>query len=626
MAKYTNPNFVNDSAPALNEANLNELANAVENLTVPNGGTGKSTFALDALLAGNGEDPFKEITGTGAVYNQGDDLRFGTLPINCGGTGATTPQEAVKNLGINADIINTYICTTTNNTVQLTNIGGGPNIKFVADADCPPNPVIIVNGATVATQYSNGLPLSAGAWVAGAIITCFLNNEKTELNFKMPSKGGEKFGLGYYPDGDTIETRQKYLFGASEFQVPTYDAPGETKYRKLNYNSWKPILNAIFKPCMLKTNGEVDYYLDPNDTTKKLDGTPSDISNPDYDGNAMVEVNGFYKWTTAITAPSVGSEFPSQETIFSTSPLDETSFADAFKNESGIVQDKFYWGMFKGSLVNGRLRSLANRDIMINQSTEAEIQYAKANGIGYNISYLSGRLYMESLFKVIMKDAGKRSVPINVGYAPNDGWGTNVTAPIKTGTTSQEGMFANSVNTWEEQRTSDNKIFYVEGMQGNVWEALNGLYFERTTKTPKYKMFPPYNLSGIGYIVPLNAPLYSQLEKNYPVSGTQFEYGTNPTFVPQLIYYENYPEGEYTGPKNPEYSILPVGYGDVDTPVVYVGGDTYYNSQGGYSLGTITQPVIYRYFGTADNNFQGESIFYGNIKRYSGARLTYIKP
>jgi len=54
-----------------------------------------------------------------------------------------------------------------------------------------------------------------------------------------------------------------------------------------NYGSWE---NAFFmpKPCMLKSNGKVDYYLDPNDYTKKLNGAASDIANPNYDGNAMM--------------------------------------------------------------------------------------------------------------------------------------------------------------------------------------------------------------------------------------------------------------------------------------------------------------------------------------------------
>ena len=63
--------------------------------------------------------------------------------------------------------------------------------------------------------------------------------------------------------------------------------PASMRSTTFDYGSWK---NAFFmpKPCMLKSNGKVDYYLDPNDYTKKLNGTASDISNPNYDGNAMM--------------------------------------------------------------------------------------------------------------------------------------------------------------------------------------------------------------------------------------------------------------------------------------------------------------------------------------------------
>ena len=58
---------------------------------------------------------------------------------------------------------------------------------------------------------------------------------------------------------------------------------------QFDYGDWE---DAFFmpKPCMLKSNGIVDYYLDPNDYNKKLeDGTISDVANANYDGNAMME-------------------------------------------------------------------------------------------------------------------------------------------------------------------------------------------------------------------------------------------------------------------------------------------------------------------------------------------------
>ena len=71
----------------------------------------------------------------------------------------------------------------------------------------------------------------------------------------------------------------------------------------LDYGSWG---NAFFlpRPVMLKSNGTVDYELDHNDFTKKLNGATSDVSNTSYDGNCMIafpqvwlkfEVDGNYQ-------------------------------------------------------------------------------------------------------------------------------------------------------------------------------------------------------------------------------------------------------------------------------------------------------------------------------------------
>lgn len=65
-----------------------------------------------------------------------------------------------------------------------------------------------------------------------------------------------------------------------------------------DYGDWQ---NSFFlpKPCMLKSDGSVDYYLDVDDYTKKIDGTVSDISDSTYDGNAMVEWSTiYYKFET----------------------------------------------------------------------------------------------------------------------------------------------------------------------------------------------------------------------------------------------------------------------------------------------------------------------------------------
>lgn len=63
----------------------------------------------------------------------------------------------------------------------------------------------------------------------------------------------------------------------------------------LVWGSWKDFVEEYFKPAMLKSDGTIDYYLDPYDLTKKTDGvTASDVANTSYDGNAMLIVKPIY--------------------------------------------------------------------------------------------------------------------------------------------------------------------------------------------------------------------------------------------------------------------------------------------------------------------------------------------
>jgi hypothetical protein len=98
---YTNPNFQNNNTPAINATNLNNLANAVQNLCVENGGTGKNSITSGALVKGNGTNAVGEVIGTGALYSAtSGSPQFGTLPVNCGGTGVVTLDALKTALGL----------------------------------------------------------------------------------------------------------------------------------------------------------------------------------------------------------------------------------------------------------------------------------------------------------------------------------------------------------------------------------------------------------------------------------------------------------------------------------------------------------------------------------------------
>ena len=94
---YVNPGWTNGAAPAIDQDNLNDMSDALEQLSPENGGTGKQGVTAGALLKGNGSDPMQEVSGTGALYaNTTNNPQFGTLPASCGGTGVTT-LDALKN-------------------------------------------------------------------------------------------------------------------------------------------------------------------------------------------------------------------------------------------------------------------------------------------------------------------------------------------------------------------------------------------------------------------------------------------------------------------------------------------------------------------------------------------------
>ena len=122
-----------------------------------------------------------------------------------------------------------------------------------------------------------------------------------------------------------------------------------------NYGSWQ---NVFFmpKPCMVKFDGTVDYYLDPNDFTKKVDGTASDVGNINYAGNAMMEFPKIWFKFEAGTANGEGYFYVSNQKV------DDTYRCWCNMDADGNEIDHFYMAIYNGTMPNGlsdKLRSLS---------------------------------------------------------------------------------------------------------------------------------------------------------------------------------------------------------------------------------------------------------------------------
>lgn len=69
-------------------------------------------------------------------------------------------------------------------------------------------------------------------------------------------------------------------------------SPDLERIGKAELHALLPVHNSM-KPCLLLDSGVVNYYLNPTDWTKKMDGTPS--VRDGSDGQVMIEVPTYYR-------------------------------------------------------------------------------------------------------------------------------------------------------------------------------------------------------------------------------------------------------------------------------------------------------------------------------------------
>lgn len=137
-----------------------------------------------------------------------------------------------------------------------------------------------------------------------------LDDDQTEYTYVAPLENGKvpnkyltaatKEDLGVVKVGDglnvtdgTISVDKKYLIDILSYGVEwdtTVADPACIRIGNPLYHKQLPI-QSEYKGCLVK-NGVVNYYLDPNDWSKKADGTPSVLDGTD--GDVMVHIPKFY--------------------------------------------------------------------------------------------------------------------------------------------------------------------------------------------------------------------------------------------------------------------------------------------------------------------------------------------
>lgn len=279
---------------------------------------------------------------------------------------------------------------------------------------------------------------------------------------------------------------------------------------KMNYDTgtfdWGSWADAPFipKPCMLKSDGTVDYYLDPNDYALKEDGTSSDIGNTSYDGNAMVEWGDGVRPIYLTIVPDTDI---TQATIhISNYVVDDTSTCYPFMDSNGNIIKHFYTPCYAGSLINNKLRSISGQVVMQSKTAEQEMTYAQANGDGYNIELTCDRILINFLLILMSKTLNTENA---YGKGNQSGYVNNASSNYgmhNTGTMNSKGLFWGK-NVSSASDTSGVKVFGMEDWWGNQWRRMAGLitiagkiYIKLTHSTADGSTTTGYNTTGSGYI------------------------------------------------------------------------------------------------------------------------------
>ena len=297
---------------------------------------------------------------------------------------------------------------------------------------------------------------------------------------------GVRYGIKIDKNNSDPNTRMTY----------TYDAVG-MEPAKMNYSSgvfeygdWE---NVWFikknKPVMLKNDGTEDYELNPNDYSKKADGSASDYANTSYAGNVMARIPLVYVSMTQDSA----YEYITVSNI----KYDDTYKAIAHTKEDGSIVDNIYLACFKGNVYSSKARSISGRIDKDDYNIQQWTNYASANGSGWNIGTWGQRMLINSLLWIIGRSDDTQTT---FGRGNNKSYNTSTSGGgnssynymIPTGNLYNKGQFYGYNDNYHQV-----KVFHIEGWWGDRYNFIHGIM--TVSGSVKVSLTGPYNYTGSGY-------------------------------------------------------------------------------------------------------------------------------
>ena len=303
------------------------------------------------------------------------------------------------------------------------------------------------------------------------------------------------------------------------------------------YNDWEgsPFYHWDYiRPCMLYNTDAVDAegnnlcgkvmeYLNPDDYSLTIEGNPSHYADKTCNANAMVEKRKIFLKIEIVDENKT-------RYYFSNEKLDEGYECYPCLREDGTYNEFYYTPMFSGALVNNKIMSLGGGLAAISSKTaQDEINYARANGNGYDTEVWSDIVYEELIFRLTFKNTDAQAV-LGVGV-------TNSSNAL-----SSSGVSGRAYNKGANYGTTGTdfpvKFRHRENFYAYQWQRFRGLiyingipYVKMTKHTGDGSTATDYNITGDGYIKLAEVPVASGTSGGYISKTKATQFGTFSTVV-----------------------------------------------------------------------------------------------
>lgn len=330
--------------------------------------------------------------------------------------------------------------------------------------------------------------------------SAFVYDENKQFKYADSSKVSGTFYNCQYFFGYDLETSERNPSNRVHYPPDVDNANYERAYMdfktgSFKYGSWPKFAGEKFipRPCMLTYDGSVDHYLDQNDYSKRVNGGDSAVSDPTFNGNAMMEWSKIYvkRWMDGNVY-----KFRMSDTKIDN---DYECWSNYDRNDNII--EHFYTPIYFGSFIGDRLRSLSNTVNGIGHDALSEIDAALKNG---NESWYTEVMIDRLLIIDILTMMGK-STDLQTIFG--NGVCDSNSPIIRTGIMDSNGLFWGS-----SSMSSGVKVLGMENLWGNINRRIAGLVndhgmikIKMTSGIKDGSSIVGYNPTGLGYVTAFNA-------------------------------------------------------------------------------------------------------------------------